>query len=456
MDPTVKKTAPADAEGFGLFIRLWGVALVAHVIGNWSQPDIPTLVGFANLGVGILGILLISFPSRVGLLLAAAATVVSLIAEMPFTGNHWLIVGLISLAILLSYASPSRLFPAARLILLVFYLFAAFAKFNSGFFDPTVSCAVFYANQSLASLGLPTISSQSLLSEAFIWGSALIESLIPILLIVRRTRFVGVALASLFHILISIDLDQHFYDFTSVLIPLLFLFLPPESITRLTSLLRSFFGAISRIPAILFGVVGCLLVAMAVTVPTDVSVELLKSLPFLLWIPISLSWVYGLWKARHPGGALRWQPGLAGIAVGLTFLNGLTPYTEVKTAYGFNMYANLQTAGGESNHFLIRRTLTVRDGYEGPVAIVSSSDRGLEEYARLQYLVAYPQLRQYLSTRPDVSLTYVRDGETIRLGRAADQPDFTARGPWWWRFLPLRAIDRLTPPRCQDIFLVAL
>jgi hypothetical protein len=162
-------------------------------------------------------------------------------------------------------------------------------------------------------------------------------------------------------------------------------------------------------------------------------------------------------RARSSGTALSWHTGVAGgVVVLLTVLNGLTPYTEIKTAYSFNMYANLVTSQGESNHFLVRSTWPLRNGYEGPVEILESSDAGLEAYRDEGYLVAYPQLRRYMSVRPDVSLTYRRDGQVTTLAQASLRPELVDPGPWWWRFFPLRAIDTRNPPLCQAAFLPAL
>ncbi|HEU4750876.1 MAG TPA: hypothetical protein VFT54_07435, partial [Acidimicrobiia bacterium] len=109
-----------------IFSRLWGVALVAHVVGNWAQPDIPKPVGWANLAVGLVGALLALRPGRRLLLAASVLVVTSVILEMPVTGNHWLLAALVSAAILVTGGQPSTLFPAARMILLIFYAFAAF------------------------------------------------------------------------------------------------------------------------------------------------------------------------------------------------------------------------------------------------------------------------------------------------------------------------------------------
>ncbi|MGQ0849704.1 MAG: hypothetical protein ACT4OP_11400 [Actinomycetota bacterium] len=441
-------------EGATLFFRLWGVALVAHVVGNWGQPDLPGLVGWLNLGVGLVGAVLVVHPERQLLLLGAGLTLGSLLSEMPVTGNHWLVAGLVSAAILVGRGRTDHFLPVARWILIVFYSFAAFAKLNSGFFDPSVSCAVFYADQSLTSWGLPSFPAG--LAPLAIWATLLVEMSVPALLLIRRTRYLGVIVGTGFHVLISYDLGQHFYDFTAVLTPLFAAFLPEEELGSIEAAWERRMKR-RRLAAGLWVGIAVLLVVAAVSPLTSVSLEALESIPFLLWIPASLLWLVSLIGMRAPGAKLdsRLRPTTAGVIV-LAVLNGLSPYTEVKTAYGFNMYANLVTAQGDTNHLLVPRTFPLRQGYDDPVAIVETSDPGLDLYRQRGYLIAYPQLRQYLASHPDVALSFRRDTETIVVARAADVPELVAPGPWWWRFLPLRAIDTQSPPRCQDTFLPGL
>ena len=445
-----------NALRFELFGRFFGIAITAHVVGNWSQPDIPAAVGWVNLAVGMMGLALLLKPSRSLLLMSSALVVASVLLEMPITGNHWLVAGLVATAILVTRGDENRYFPAARLILLVFYGFAAFAKLNSGFFDPTVSCAVFYANQSLGSFGLPSVDVAGLAARTLIWATVMIETAVPITLMWRRTRYFGVLLGTVFHTFISFDLDQHFYDFTAVLIALFVLFLPDRSIEIISEQLAE----ISRRKLVpgkpLAGLIGVLLL-LSVFALTPVTAFLLSRIPFVFWVPFSLLWVAALVRARAPGSKMSWTPGVAGAVVVLvTMLNGLTPYTEIKTAYSFNMYANLVTSQGESNHFLVRSTLPLRNGYEGPVEILESSDAGLNAYRDEGYLVAFPQLRRYLSVRPEASLTYSRNGEVTSLAEVSSAPELVDPGPWWWRFFPLRAIDTRNPPLCQAAFLGAL
>jgi hypothetical protein len=120
------------------------------------------------------------------------------------------------------------------------------------------------------------------------------------------------------------------------------------------------------------------------------------------------------------------------------------------------MYANLLTAEGESNHLLVRETLPLREGYQNPVEILDSSDPGLLAYRETGYLIAYPQFRQYLVSRPEVRVDYLRGGVTYSVSRVGERTSLAAPVPWWWRYLPLRAIDAQRPPRCQDVFLPAL
>lgn len=456
------KTAAVTSETratprFDLFTRLWGVAMAAHVIGNVSQPDVPQLLGWVNLGVGLAGVLLVVRPRRVGLMIGSVLVVLSVILEMPFTGNHWLVAGLVSLSFLVARGRSETFLPAARWILIVFYLFAAVAKWNSAFFDPTVSCAVFYANQSLNAFGLNSLSASSMLATATIWATVMIEASVPVLLVIRRTRYWGALVGTAFHTLISFDLGQHFYDFTSVLVALFFLFLPEESVKRLAERGHLVSPKVRSLAAASWLVLGTTLVIMASGPLDEISFTLLKVVPFVLWIPFCLVWLWQIIGTQAKGDRVlaRLRPA-TGLVVLIAVLNGLTPYTEIKTAYSFNMYANLLTADGESNHLIIVDTIPLRDGYRDPVEIVESSDPGLELYRDTGFLLAYPQLRRYLSDRIDASLTYRRGSEVFSLDRVGDDPELIDPGPWWWRFLPLRAIDTSSPPRCQDVFLPAL
>ncbi|MGH8928878.1 MAG: hypothetical protein ACRDWH_11040, partial [Acidimicrobiia bacterium] len=308
-----------------IFVRLYGVALVAHVVGNWAQPDLPAAVGWVNLALGLSGVWLAMRPERRHLLITAALVVLSVGLEMPFTGNHWLVAGLVSLAILVTGARDANFVPAGRWILLIFYSFAAFAKLNSGFFDPSVSCALFYSNQSLDGLGMPPIDSGSAVALIPIWGTAIVELSVPVLLLWRRNRYLGVVAGSAFHIVISFDLNQHFYDFSSVLLALFLLFLPGAGVEAISEAERRLPDRLRRRITLGWVVLAAMLVVIGVIPPTLARLEILSKVPFILWIPFGLLWLVVLVRSRVRPTPLRWKTGLAaGAVVALTFLNGLT------------------------------------------------------------------------------------------------------------------------------------
>ncbi|MEZ5343257.1 MAG: hypothetical protein R2706_18000 [Acidimicrobiales bacterium] len=214
--------------------RLWAVAALAHVLAN-STFEFAQL-GVTNTVLGLFALALVVQPRRRSIRVAVLVGIlVSLWVEAPFLGNHWLLAALASLVALA--ARPwrdgwlARASPGLRLTLLTFYSFAAFAKLNTGFFDSTTSCAPYFANQNLRFWHLPQISTGGSLALATAILSATIEVSVPILLAVPVTRRVGVTLAVIFHSIIALDLGQHFFDFTLVLVPLFLLFTPPGVLT---------------------------------------------------------------------------------------------------------------------------------------------------------------------------------------------------------------------------------
>jgi hypothetical protein len=137
----------------------------------------------------------------------------------------------------------------------------------------------------------------------------------------------------------------------------------------------------------------------------------------------------------------------------LVVANGLTPYLELKTAYGWNMYANLRTVDGDSNHFVIRSTVPLTDEQADLVEIISTDDPGLAGYADNQYALTWTQLRTYLSDRPDVRITYVRGNATVSLQHASDRPELVEPVPIWReKLLLFRAVDLSSPERCRPLF----
>lgn len=442
--------------------RLWSLMVLAHVANNWTTVDFEDR-SIPNLVLGLVAISVLMKPQHRWLRTAMAAMIpVSAIAEAPLIGNHWVLAAAVSLAALAARPWDEssdwwrRFAPSARLILLVFYGFAAFAKLNEAFFDPVVSCSRFFANQMLGLGQLPEISAASWLAQLLPFATVVLELSIPVLVVVRRTRGVGVWLAMAFHLFLTLDLIGHFLDFTLVLIPLYLLFAPEGTLRRLDDRLP-------RTP-ILRGVPWLVVGAGVVVVTTMPLGETARVLGTLY---VRVAWLWLLWiflrhlVFRKPGAgadsiSLKPTSFAAAVIVGLVALNGLSPYLELKTGYGFNMYSNLSTVAGETNHYLVPLTASLRPDQTEVAIILASSDEDFAEYVDSGFALPLINLRHYLAENPGISVSFTVEGERFDLERAGDHPEWIETLPWYLeRFAPFRAVPLSDPPLCQPSFLPA-
>ena len=478
-DTPVATTRPGSANVLTVFAVTWAMANLFHVWGPSARAsdifDHVTTAGVLHVAIGITALVVLLHPRRTApLVVLAAVGPLSFWFEAPVVGSHWAVAVFVDLAILLTAATTSdrtraerQLVPIARWVLIGFYAFAAFAKLNHAFFTPSVSCGTYYLDELAGSLGL-TVHSQSAdgWSHLVPFGVAGIELAIPVLLLIRRTRNIGVVVALLFHGVIALDQTHLFSDFSSVLVALFMLFLPPafadDAVRRfreLPSERRDLFRAIVVVGS------AALLVALWLRRTEGVARLFADGLgwAWVLYCVLGLYLVVGFLLRERPAplahplafgdGVPKWMA----IVPVLVILNGLTPYTEIRTAYAFNMYSNLETVDGDSNHYLVTRTLPLTDFQSDLVQIVQSDDPALNQYAVEGFDVVFLQLRDYLSRHPDASLTYLRNGVEHTVAHARDDPALVEPVPSWEsKTFAFRSVDQLDPNRCQPSFLSAL
>jgi len=460
----------AQVDAVALFSVMWALAAVWHLLGNptvapgWSQVLLTVGAGTVLLRPGA--------PLPLGGL--AAAGLVTVWEEAPFLGNHWLLAGFVNLGILAAVVTgalrrrphdrldlANRVLPMARLSLLGFYVFAGFAKLNSAFLDRSVSCAVFYYRESTDSVGLTglQLGGAAWVEHLVILGTVVVELSIPVLLVVRRTRRVGVVVALVFHTLLAVDHSHQFFDFSSVLFALFVLFLPPDAGSWVAERLGSVRARLAlrgeqvperaHLALVALPVLAGLLVAIDVSTPTGA----LQAgwWPWQLYALATIVAAVRFLGQAPPVTSVRLAPHhvLFALIPLLVVVNGLTPYLEAKTGYGWNMYANLRTVDGETNHLVVPRTFPVTDEQADLVQIMSSDAPALAWYAANDYALTWRALRTYVSERPDVRLRYRRGSEVVSLARASDDPELVAPVPEWRDKVQLfRAVDLRSPERC--------
>ncbi|HEX6255306.1 MAG TPA: hypothetical protein VFZ70_05790 [Euzebyales bacterium] len=429
---------------------LFAIAVGAHIIGN--PPTASPVLGAVTFLLAGGTVALVRRPASRSAW-AVVATIVLVIAwlEAPTVGNHWLLLGVFAAAVLASLWRRTPwpwLAGTVRVTFMAFYAFAAFAKLNTAFLDPAVSCAVFYADHALTSWGLAPLTPESPLAAVTVVVALVVELSVPVLLIVRRTRGVGVALAAVFHYAISLDLLQHFYDFTSVIFVGLGAWAHEDVTTPITRWLRH------RRAVTWVTITWAVLAAAVIAVPSLPVLALARLAVLVLWIPLgALVVLYAVRGARTPlADAPAPRGAIAAILVAAVIVNGVVPYVGLKTANAWNMYANLVTGDGRSNHLVVPAAAQVVDG--GYVRVVRTDDEALQAYVGSRWLVPERNLRHHLAARPSASVTYERgDGVTVtgtgeELGRRMS--------PFVRRLLARRSLDASEPSRCQAVWLPAL
>jgi len=470
-----RAAAPATWKVFTVF---WAFAAIFHLLdapqfaGLFTNPKPSDVI---EAVVAIAALLILANPGHLGAFtVLAIATPISAWIEAPVLGNHWLLEAFVDLAFLVAivYARRGRsidrdrlrqvFFPLARFILLAFYCFAAFSKLNSAFVNSQVSCANFFANETFNSLDLPSqwLRGSGFLAGIFPYLVIATECSIPILLMIRRTRHFGVAFAIAFHSFVALDLTHPFSDFSAALIPLFLLFLPADFWVNVHDRVVYEARWVRTVLSLLMtGTALGLVVSLWDYNAFGQDVIMHGRMPYWIVFNVVAAVLLGrylLLKHDPPEPVLNLPPRakLALIVPALVVANGLTPYLEIKSSYGWNMYSNLVTASGSSNHFLIRGTAHVTDFQDHLVDIVSSNDPSLQVYADAGYYIPVLQLQAYLSNHPDDSLVYSVDGIRRNLSRASDNPALVTAPPWWEsRFFAFRALDESSPNRCQPGFL---
>jgi len=291
------------------------------------------------------------------------------------------------------------------------------------------------------------------------WIVLLIESSVVVLLLIARTRVLGVIVALCFHGVIAFDTAHAFSDFSSVIAALGLLFLPDAFFDRIGSFLSSF---AVRMFTVVLAVVSAVLIVWQSTDSSYRWVDAIGDVRdwswWLVWAALTASVLTWSVRTRTMRSDVALLPEHRSMILwpALAFLIGCGPYLGFRTATSWNMYANLRTAKNSSNSFVIPAALQLVDEQSDLVRIIATTDPDLAAYIDSNYELPYVNLRDITSTNPDSSITFVRNGVTTTVEHTREDPELGEPISWWQRkVLGFRSVSATEPAACQNTMLPA-
>lgn len=299
--------------------------------------------------------------------------------------------------------------PVVRIEVAILYFWAAFHKINTGFFDTYISCAtlqLFNIKDSLPILPTP---------EWFIninpYFTLLTESLIPLLLIIPRTRVFGLIVAFFFHFILGFK----YTGFTILVYAFLCLFIPNTTFEHIKSDLKGlisgitkFFSKISlfnslknnRYVVYLVQILVLLLIVFVAGLfikgnPKYNFLLSRKGLYIYVCTVLLVSFLYFIVrriKYIEIDSKIKLIPDIKWLLVFpiIIFLNGMLPHLGVKNVQSMAMFSNLRTEGGQSNHLIIPSTLQISDNLKDLVVIKGANYRVLNKFSGYSYRSPLP------------------------------------------------------------------
>lgn len=432
-EPGVDRSA-AEAQ-FKIFAMLWAIASLFHMAHSSvfdSQFD------FALLTLSAFYV--IFRPSMGGFLLFIGFQIFDAFFRMPFTTNHWIFTAFVNVTIihsLIYLIIRHRSFqinsgdllktfaPLVRIELVVLYFFAVFHKLNAGFFADGSCATDLLRAQNLDNF----ISLPPAFYKLNAYLTLIIESLIPLLLCFRKSRSAGILLGLIFHCVLSYSSYNAFYDFSSMVFAVYFLFTLPELSVRILNHLKEIKTKIIRSASPKdFGYVklavriGAFLVGLIVIYVLTKKLNDYKSVHlYFFWTVYSIFYLYifirnqFFVKQRSPVGIqpkqFQWVHWSLLLIPVIVLLNGVSPYLGLKTENSYAMFSNLKTEGGSSNHYIIPASVQIFDYQKDVVDVVSSSDPSLEKIAKANLSMVWFEFRNYLNEHHPTEVQYLRKGK---------------------------------------------
>jgi len=367
----------------------------------------------------IVGLGLFMAPHSLRMLqISVWSFIAAFVAQMPANPNHRWVLFFIALSFakrIHSIDGVGNLSTAVkgslRWITVVVYLFAALAKLNTTYLDPTTSCASVFSTQTFFLYRMGSISHEALL-VLIAHFSAIAELLIPLLLLWPRSRQLGVVCGIAFHIFLALNFTRYFGNFSAAMFVLLVSWLPEECCTQVCSFAERYLHSIIRVWVFSLMLTVVLSLAMVVSPLEHVVAR------HILFMGYAVSLLV-LAIRSAPGVICKERVGRPSFLVlGLAILNACTPYLGIKTRSALTMYSNLRIEPDYSNHLFMPPCPDPFGYLSDRVEIVQTTHQGLRQRLEqsnapeLPYIMPYISLCAFMACQDDLCST-TNDQESI-------------------------------------------
>ena len=454
---------------FDLFVRLFAAAILIHDALYVSRD------GVRHLSSGFLPVLglrlskpaklalhaglflccgaLIFAPSDTRLYPVLLGLIVVKIASYPLRlSNHMILAGFISALLTLSIFFGARSGEAAPLgqsiviagvcgFILMLYGFAFFHKLNAEYIDLPRSCGTAFVDFFCQDRAITAPRLVSAYRYFGVFGTLIIEAILPVLLFFEETRAIGFLAAILFHYVLGL---MGIINFSMFMYAGLIAFLPQAALENSLALAHHEPWAQAALTASTLAIVAI----SAWWTPRRAAPNCPYRHRWAAWIiqigfaalTAALLFAGAVWMTSgyaETGGWAEWpwSARLALAAILAAFLlNGLSPYIGAKTEFSFAMFSNLRVEPW--THLLVpgrwrplrpQPYIEVKAIHGLPTAAAVAGDPGAELalevlsrpkhffYSRYFFREALLKLRCFVPSGEPISVDYMENGRHRRI-----------------------------------------
>lgn len=446
-----------DPQGVQTFFSFfWGVAIFFNLFRQGPSLQSGAIWFLSTLTLFASVILILKPSDKRRLLILSFLGSVFFLFHPPQMPNHFLIMGLVNISIFVCWVFLringkidknwfSSIAPLVRLSVVIIYGFAVLAKFNSGFFDSKLSCAVQMASLELNYLGLDLRPETLHLAPFFVLGA---EFLIWIGLLIARTRSFAIGLASIFHLCLSLTPFSQGLGFTFVLLGLLALFFPSQIINSQLSTIKktleknwlNFLRKPLKVSFVLLAIFFSLISSLF----TEKNlIRTISTFQFSLGILVCIASYFLYLCIKFRSVRFDQRMSIYGfpqiLLLSIVILLGLSPYMGLKTAPTFTMFSNLLLEDNNNNHFFLPDFFD-NSPADDIVTILGSSNQRLQSYADNGIKMNYLELQRVLKRFPSTQISFERNGRVTSLSEAAKSSELVNPNALLLKLLSFRKI----------------